>query len=193
MTRRLDQILVIDVESTCWEDQPAHAADSEIIEIGLCLVDVAWLERIERRSILIKPVRSEVSAYCTRLTTLTADDLADAGTLADACRVLKKEYRSRERLWASWGDYDRRQFERVCQDFGVRYPFGSSHLNVKTLYAVAHHLPQALGMDAALAHAGLPLDGTHHRGVDDAWNIAALLCGLLRRARGEPPIAAAPA
>lgn len=184
MTRRLDRILVIDVEATCWEDQPAHAADSEIIEVGLCVVDVPRLERIERRSILIKPVRSEVSPYCTRLTTLTAADLADAGTLADACRVLTKEYRSRDQLWASWGDYDRRQFERVCRDFGVRYPFGASHLNVKTLFAVVHGLPKALGMDAALAHVGSPLEGTHHRGDDDAWNIAGLLCGLLRGARG---------
>jgi len=26
---------------------------------------------------------------------------------------------------------------------------------------------------------GLPLEGTHHRGGDDAWNIAAILSALL--------------
>jgi inhibitor of KinA sporulation pathway (predicted exonuclease) len=29
--------------------------------------------------------------------------------------------------------------------------------------------------------SGLPLEGTHHRGDDDAWNIAALLADLLAR------------
>ncbi|GHO66001.1 hypothetical protein KSC_048930 [Ktedonobacter sp. SOSP1-52] len=35
----------------------------------------------------------------------------------------------------------------------------------------------------------LPLEGTHHRGDDDAWNSAAILAELLRRSReerGEP-------
>ncbi len=39
-------------------------------------------------------------------------------------------------------------------------------------------------MDAALARLGLPLEGTHHRGGDDIWNIAAILGQLLLRARG---------
>jgi inhibitor of KinA sporulation pathway (predicted exonuclease) len=39
-------------------------------------------------------------------------------------------------------------------------------------------------MDQALAVLGLPLEGTHHRGGDDAWNIAAILGHLLARARG---------
>jgi hypothetical protein len=40
--RLLDRILVIDVESTCWERgrEPA-GAESEIIEIGVAEVDVA--------------------------------------------------------------------------------------------------------------------------------------------------------
>lgn len=35
-------------------------------------------------------------------------------------------------------------------------------------------------MNQALEHAGLPLEGHHHRGVDDAWNIAALIAGLVQ-------------
>jgi len=30
---------------------------------------------------------------------------------------------------------------------------------------------------------GEPLEGTHHRAGDDAWNIAAILAAVLRRAR----------
>ena len=53
---------------------------------------------------------------------------ADAGSLGDAAKILKNDYLSKDRLWASWGDYDRRQFERVCKDQDVGYPFGPSHL-----------------------------------------------------------------
>ena len=178
MAKLLDKIIVIDLESTCWEGPPPEGQSSEIIEIGIALVDVASMRRESKQSILIKPVRSEVSEFCTKLTTLTATDLADAGSLADATKILKKQFQSQDRLWASWGDYDRRQFERVCKDFGVGYPFGISHLNVKTLFAIAHGLESEVGLDVAYAQLSLTMEGTHHRGVDDAWNIAGLLCGL---------------
>jgi inhibitor of KinA sporulation pathway (predicted exonuclease) len=185
MARRLDRILVVDVESTCWEGELPPGQMSEIIEIGLCVVDVAALERVERRSILVRSACSTVSAYCTQLTTLTQADV-DAGIpLAEACRVLADEYKSRERLFASFGDYDRQQFERNCAAFGIPYPFGPTHLNVKNLAAVAYGWPREVGMSEALKRAGLPLEGTHHRGGDDAWNIAGLLCELLRRIRGR--------
>ncbi len=185
MAKRLDQILVIDLESTCWEGPPPPGQVSEIIEIGVCTVDVASLERVEKRSILVKPVQSEVSEFCTRLTTLTAAHLDGAGSLADATRILKKELFSQERLWASWGDYDRRQFERACKELGIGYPFGISHLNVKTLFAVVQGSERELGLDEAYAGLGLVMEGTHHRGADDAWNIAGVLCRLLKANRGQ--------
>ncbi len=185
MAKLLDTIIVIDLESTCWEGELPPGQTSEIIEIGVATVDVATLERGERRSILVKPTKSRVSEFCTQLTTLTAGHLKDADTLADAVKVLKKELRSQDRPWASWGDYDRRQFERVCRELSVGYPFGTSHLNVKTLFAVAHNLDREIGLDMAYERLGLTMEGTHHRGGDDAWNIAGLLCALLRNTRGD--------
>lgn len=184
MPRLLDQILVVDVESTCWDGQPPPDQISEIIEIGLCAVDVATLARVERRSILVRPARSTVSPFCTQLTTLTQADV-DAGILlAEACRLLGQDYRSNQRLWASYGDYDRQQFERNCTTYGIPYPFGPGHLNIKTLAAVTHGWTREPGMSEALRRLALPLEGTHHRGGDDAWNIAGLLCVLLGRMRG---------
>ena len=71
MARKLDRILVVDAEATCWEGDPPAGQISEIIEIGLCVLDVATLTRVERRDILVRPVCSTVSPYCSRLTTLT--------------------------------------------------------------------------------------------------------------------------
>jgi inhibitor of KinA sporulation pathway (predicted exonuclease) len=184
MARSLDVILVVDVESTCWEDTPPPGQSSEIIEIGLCSVDLKTLTRTEKRSIFVKPVQSEISKFCTELTTLTPDMFMEAGSLADAVKTLKKEFSSKDRLWASWGDYDRRQFERVCRDQNVGCPFGPSHLNVKSLFAAAVGSGHEMGLDGAYKHLGLEMEGTHHRGDDDAWNIAGVLCRLLKKMRG---------
>lgn len=183
MARSLDVILVVDVESTCWEGAPPPGQTSEIIEIGLCPLDLRTLERIEKRGVLVKPVQSEISEFCTSLTTLTPDMFSKAGTLADAVRTLKNEFHSKDRLWASWGDYDRRQFERVCKDQNVGYPFGPSHLNVKSLFAAAVGNGHEMGLDGAYKQLGLTMEGTHHRGDDDAWNIAGILYRLLKAMR----------
>lgn len=183
MAKLLDQILVIDIESTCWQGPPPPGQQSEIIEVGICPIDVAKLQRLEKRSILIRPIRSKVGEFCTRLTTLRPEDVEHAGTLADAVGILKREYRSIDRLWASWGDYDRRQFERLCREMTVPYPFGRSHLNIKTLFAIGRGDNSEMGLDVACEALGVPLEGIHHRGDDDAWNIAGVLCGLLKRLR----------
>jgi len=183
MSKKLDQILVVDVEATCWNGPRPPDQENEIIEIGVCVVDVATLARVERRSILVKPERSTVSAFCTEITTLTQDEVAQGLSLSEACALLQDEYFAGRKPWASYGNYDRQQFERECAAKGISYPFGTNHLNVKTLFAVARGLPHAVGMARALALMGLSLEGTHHRGGDDAWNIAALLIQLLRRIR----------
>ncbi|WP_436775714.1 exonuclease domain-containing protein [Yinghuangia sp. YIM S09857] len=181
--RLLDRILVVDVEATCWDDGVPPGETSDIIEIGVTELDVATGERNRRRGILVRPERSSVSAFCTELTTLTQADVDGGTTFAQACAMLRSEYRSHERVWASWGEYDRQQFERQCRDLGTAYPFGTRHLNVKTLFSLVHALPRELGMAGALAQAGRPLEGTHHRGVDDAWNIAGMLADLLAAGR----------
>jgi inhibitor of KinA sporulation pathway (predicted exonuclease) len=195
MARKLDEIVVIDVEATCWEGGPPPGQLQEIIEIGVCPLVVATGVRGARESLLVRPTSSTVSAYCTALTTLTAEDLAGGLGFAEACAALADRHDTRERAWASWGDFDRNIFERQCKREGVKTPFGPTHLNVKHLFAVARALPGEVGMAEALAMAGLPLEGTHHRGADDAWNIAALLAALLagmRRAPTSPPVPSDP-
>ena len=56
-------------------------------------------------------------------------------------------------------------------------------INVKTLFAITRSLRREVGMSKALQILGMPLEGTHHRGGDDAWNIAGILCDILGRCR----------
>ncbi|MBN1284517.1 MAG: exonuclease domain-containing protein [Anaerolineae bacterium] len=183
MANRLDEILVVDVEATCWDGEVPHGQEREIIEIGVCALRVETGHRRRVESILVRPECSTVSAFCTGLTTLTQAQVAGGVTFKDACLLLRKKYSSRSRAWASWGNYDRRQFEQQCEARGVKYPFNSTHLNVKNLFALAYGLSQEVGIDRALEMLGLPFEGTQHRGADDAWNIARVLSILLLRSR----------
>lgn len=183
MASKLDRIIVIDVESTCWDSEPPPGQRSEIIEIGVCVLDVQSGERVDKRSILVQPEHSEVSAYCTELTSLTPRKVRDGMTFERACHILERKFKTHERVWASYGNYDRRQFERQCAERGVRYPFNATHLNVKTMLALMHGLSREVGLKHALDLLHIPLYGRHHRGVDDAWNTALILSRLLLERR----------
>jgi inhibitor of KinA sporulation pathway (predicted exonuclease) len=166
--------IVVDVESTCWEGKAPLGQLSEIIEIGVCRFDLTTRERSDPASLLVKPCRSQVSPFCTQLTTLTPAMLEDGMSFEAACQMLRQTYASAEHPWVSWGAYDRKMFQSQCQAFGVEYPFGPQHLNLKAAFARLHNV-RPMGMAGALAMLGLPLEGTHHRGGDDAWNIALIL------------------
>lgn len=165
---------VIDVEATCWPGDPPSGQVSEIIEVGLAVIDLDSGKRLGKHDILVRPENSDVSEFCTKLTGWTQAEIETGISFAAACEQLASEYGSRP--WASWGDYDRRQFERQCAGSG--YPFGPVHHNAKAIYAQARRLRKRPGMAAALKMEGMQLEGRHHRGEDDAWNIAALILRL---------------
>jgi inhibitor of KinA sporulation pathway (predicted exonuclease) len=84
-------------------------------------------------------------------------------------------------LFASWGDYDRKQLICDCAVHGSRVPeWLLTHVNIKKDFARCVG-GRPCGMRKALDKANLPLDGTHHKGIDDARNIAKLLAYILDR------------
>jgi inhibitor of KinA sporulation pathway (predicted exonuclease) len=179
MDKQLDTIIVIDVESTCWEGDPPPGQRSEIIEIGLCLLEVTTGERTDFRSILVKPRFSTISPYCHKLTSLTKEMVAEGMDFEDACALLVEKFDTKRRTWASYGDYDRLQFMKQSEALDIPYPFGRSHINVKNLLALQHALSKEVNLDQAMTLLGLRFEGRLHRGVDDAWNIAAVLSRVL--------------
>lgn len=179
----LNSILVVDVEATCWERPPIKDTKeftSEIIEVGICKLD---LDKgvVAKESIIVKPRYSKVSEFCTKLTTLTQEQV-DGGVDFDvACWQLIDKYDSMNSVWASYGDYDRNQFDRECRNKRIEYPFSSRHINVKNLFALIYRLHSEVGMPEALYKLGIPLEGTHHRGLDDALNIAKIAQNVLQK------------
>jgi inhibitor of KinA sporulation pathway (predicted exonuclease) len=98
-------------------------------------------------------------------------------SLSEACNTLQKRYNSKQLTWASYGAYDRTMLKDQCSKFGVNYPMSAHHINVKMLFSEVHQLSRGIGQ--ALRMLNMPLEGTHHRGVDDSRNIAKVLRTLI--------------
>jgi inhibitor of KinA sporulation pathway (predicted exonuclease) len=180
MARKLDKILVVDVEATCWAGKAPEGQVNEIIEVGISVVNVKEKAIELKAGYLVKPATSEISEFCTELTGITPQMIDNEGIdFKEVCQIIRKELDAPSRLWVSWGDYDRKQFTRDCVLRKIAYPFGDGHLNLKTWFAIKHQLNHELGMAEALNFAQLPLEGKHHRGIDDAYNIAKILLTML--------------
>jgi inhibitor of KinA sporulation pathway (predicted exonuclease) len=98
-------------------------------------------------------------------------------TYGEACSILEKDYNSRNRLWASWGAYDRDTLHQQCKRRKVRYPMNDKHINLKRV--ATDVTGERMSMLAALQRSQIAPEGTQHRGADDAWNSARLLHKLL--------------
>ena len=174
--------LVIDVEATCWKGNPpsgvpVNERKNEIIEIGITPVSLPDQKVQESESIIVWPTTTEISEFCTELTTLTPEYVTQNGrTFGSAIYYMHSKYRTDSNIWASWGKYDDQAFTRQCEREGVRYPFNNRHLNIKALFAWKHGF--SCSMAKALKYLNIPMDGTLHRGVDDSRNIAEILLTL---------------
>lgn len=183
MLSKLDKLVVVDLEATC--DNPRPLWKSEIIEIGACFLDQKTLQVFGERSWLVKPQKTPITKFCTELTTITPEMIEKEGvSLQQAVKELEEEFEISKRTWASWGSYDRRMFETDCKDKEIQFPgSNSNHINLKFLMAFEFGEFKEQGLDTALREFGLKMHGTHHRGVDDAVNIARLYAAHCKRLR----------
>ncbi|NHN25741.1 exonuclease domain-containing protein [Flavobacterium jejuense] len=171
-----EKIIIIDLEATCWNGPVPKGQVNEIIEIGICELDTLSGAITKNKGILIKPEHSTVSPFCTELTTITQELLDKEGmSFEDAIEMLEQEYQPDKYTWASYGQYDLNMLKKQCSYRKIGYPMGSHHINVKELFSEVKGLNKKVGMNGALAILNIPLEGTHHRGVDDAKNIAKIL------------------
>lgn len=172
--------LVVDLEATCDDRGAVPRDESETIEIGAVLVDPVSLEPLEEFQTFVRPVvHPRLTAFCTELTTITQDDVDGAPLFSAAAAELSAF--GRDSVFCSWGAYDRVQLGRDAQRCGIAHPLPGRHLNLKELFARAAGDRKSVGNGRALGRVGLERTGTHHRGIDDARNIARLLPYALGR------------
>lgn len=179
---------VVDVEATCWETREEQGRKpNEIIEIGVAVLDYKSWQVVDRASIAVKPRYTEVSPFCTQLTGWTQEDIdRDGLDIVDAYAEIDKLFTpSRDHVWFSCGEYDRVKLSsNTLGGVHLLYqlkeqdnPFDRmrSHVNIKTLFALKRKLQKEAGMERMLSMIGETLEGRHHNGADDAFNIAKIV------------------
>jgi len=169
--------LVIDLEATCDDGPRVPRHEMEIIEIGAVLVDPTTLTPLGEWQTFIRPVRHPIlTPFCRKLTSITQAQVEAAPLFPEAIRALAHWLMPHPTpVFASWGAYDKNQLDQDAHHHGIRLPLAGDHVNLKQAFSDRLGVTKRYGMAGALAKRGIPLEGTHHRGIDDARNISKLL------------------
>jgi inhibitor of KinA sporulation pathway (predicted exonuclease) len=180
MSRQVPSYLVVDLEATCDDRGAVPSGEGETIEIGAVLVDGATLETIDEFQTFVQPiVHPALTPFCTQLTTITQADVDAAPLFTEVAPELTRF--GHGALFCSWGAYDRNQLARDAALHRIAPPLGPDHWNIKAAFGRIANMRRACGTYSALRRVGLAPTGTHHRGIDDARNIARLLPYALGR------------
>lgn len=172
----MTMILVIDLEATCAEDSSIPVESMEIIEVGAVWATSSG-EVIDQFQSFVRPIKyPQLTEFCRSLTHIEQADIDSAPSWPKvAAKLAAFAQLQTGYCWGSWGAYDRKQIERECTRHQISNPLiGLNHQNLKAAFAKGRKIKQ-VGMATALQIVGRPLDGMHHRGLDDALNIARLL------------------
>ena len=181
---------LIDLEATCdISDFPKD--ETEIIEIGAVAGTFVAenggfaLSGEEFRTYLRPEWHPTLTPFCTELTGIEQRTVDTAPLLAQGLDALAKWLTTcGTQVWGSWGDYDRRQFDRETASKQLDNPMPAyPHINVKPLFRMSDEEDEGSkrkkrrggGLARAVRRAGLEFEGRHHSGLDDARNIGRLL------------------
>lgn len=170
--------IIVDLEATCWENKITDGRGqkiSEIIEIGALRINENGAIESEF-SEFVKPVlNTELSEFCRTLTTISQTEI-DAAEKFDRVIERFKNWmgKDEEIVLCSWGFYDKKQFLSDCNLHLLDTSWLVNHISLKHQFAEIRRLKKPPGMSGALLLENLIPEGVHHRGIDDARNIAKL-------------------
>lgn len=171
--------VVVDLEATCWEAAWVRHR-METIEIGAVRLGET-LDVEDEFDAFVRPVVvPRLSSFCRKLTSITQEQVDAADTFpAVFARFLHWLSADPYRL-VTWGPFDIGQFRLDCQRHDMAFPerLAAGHVNLKAAFTRWKGVKR-VGMDQALDLLDLPHTGRHHRGIDDARNIARIAKAML--------------
>lgn len=186
MGNDLRKILVVDLEATCWANDPEKQQRvSEIIEIGGAVLNTSTLKIEKAFDHYVWPIdHPEITCFCTELTGITEKILEKNGQdFHTRCYQILQYCKDNGIVtWGSWGNYDRAKVETQCLNY-KDYPFPYNHINIKILEAMVVGRRGGKSVTRALENWGLKFEGRPHNGYDDAYNIARILREIITRGR----------
>lgn len=173
------RFIILDLEATCTDNRNIYF-DNETIEIGAVKIENKQIIG-EFQSFIRPVVNVELTNFCKTLTSITQNDVDNAELFSVVLdNFLQWCYdgitNKDDVLFCSWGFYDRHQLEKDCERYKINSNFISNHISLKHQF---HNVDKkhtistkGMGMSKALRILNIPLEGVHHRGIDDAKNIA---------------------
>ena len=171
-------VLVIDFEATCDDGGGIPASNMEIIEVGAVWATVEGVVLDTFQAFVRPVVHPQLSTFCCELTGIKQADVDSADLFPVVMARLACFAQRRQApgaTWGSWGQFDARQLDRDCARHGIPHPLSAfTHVNLKRRFAKSQKIKE-INMASALQMMGMTLEGVHHRGLDDACNIAKLL------------------
>jgi 3'-5' exoribonuclease 1 len=177
--------VIVDLEATCW-DTSGDRSQMEIIEIGAVLLDSETGPPIQEFAEFVRPVVVPIlSEFCKQLTSIKQAQVDAADGFSTVFARFVDWIGPAPFTLCSWGGYDLNQFRQDCRRHQVALPATfERHINLKKEFARLMHV-RLCGMSKALRILQIPLVGTHHRGIDDARNIAKLAQVILPKLYAE--------
>lgn len=174
-------LLFLDCKATLWEKEPPTGQTSEVIGVDVAIVDTVKNQMIEHESLLVKPRKSKVSNFCERVFGIKQSKLdSDGVTFPEAYRRIRIHYMSRDRLWASWGSYDKYIIEKQCKSMDLESLFAYPHTDIERLFYTMTGANDSPSLENALKYCEISTSGN---GAVDMANI------YMRMAKGlRPPV-----
>ena len=171
--------IIFDLEATCWE-KGSNIDRMEIIEIGAAKLVSEVYEVSDTFSTFVRPTREPIlSDFCKNLTTISQSEVESAPIFPEALENFLNWIGEGETVMCSWGAYDIRQIKADCKKHDLEHPvIFDSHINLKETFSKLSDC-RPCGMRKALNILGIGLQGTHHRGIDDALNISRIAQRIL--------------
>ena len=179
----------VDLEATCDEvgesESPRPLAvvpdQMETIEIGLVVIDLETLEIVDEFQRFVRPqINPLLTDFCKELTSIQQADVDNARTYVEVGQELGAfiaQYPNA--AWASWGDYYARQLGRDAGFIGCPALLsGLPHFNARKWHKGLYD-NQPKGLKQTVEAMGLAWQGTYHRGIDDARNVASIVKEML--------------
>ncbi|XP_017045213.1 ERI1 exoribonuclease 2-like isoform X2 [Drosophila ficusphila] len=194
-------VIAVDFEATCWEKQaPPQWREAEIIEFPAVLVNLKTGKIEAEFHKYILPVESpRLSSYCTELTGIQQKTVDSGMPLQTAMMMfhewLRKELRARNLTlpkmnksnilgncaFVTWTDWDFGIcLAKECTRKRMRKAaYFNQWIDVRAIYW-SWYKYRPCNFSDALSHVGLSFEGRAHSGIDDAKNLGALMCKMVR-------------
>jgi inhibitor of KinA sporulation pathway (predicted exonuclease) len=144
---------------------------------------------VDSRQVYVKPEWSKsLTPFCTQLTGITNETLANAGTLRDAVQQFDSYvYTSfitsnKSFCLITDGSWDLKYCLRAeAAAKGIKLAAHYSRFfDLRNEFQLHKNAPHATNLNAMLEYLGLTMEGRHHSGISDCMNISKIVARLIK-------------